>query len=333
MTAGCARKVVVVGSYNQDHVWRLARFPDAGETVRGHDFAIGAGGKGFNQAVASVRQGATTAFIGARGDDSLGELAARTASDVGLDCRWQIRADRATGSAAILVDDEGQNEIVVALGANEHLSAAFIAEQEAVLAEAGVLLAQMETTLEAVRAALEAGRRHGLTCMLNPAPVHAGIDAELLELCDILTPNEHEFAQLLRQLGVTDIEAGDAADMPEDALHDLCRRLQVPTVIVTLGRHGCFVSHADNAPHRHDDDVCYRVAAETVKVLDTTGAGDAFNGALAAVLARAPDTPFRQAVQHAGRAAALSTERAGAAASMVDLDTVLTRFTPRRGRD
>lgn len=316
--------VIVVGSYNQDHVWRIDRGPDAGETRRGHGFATGPGGKGFNQAVASARQDVTTAFIGARGDDALGREAERIARDEGLQCHWQVHAEHATGSACILVEDGGQNRIVVDLGANEHLTSAHIDAQATAFADARVLLTQMENNIEAVTRALALGREHRLTCVLNPAPVHADATPECLRLADVLVPNEGEFATLCTRFANHAIEAGAVADMDDDGLHALARRLTDASVIITLGARGGFVSHGNE--HHGDTPAHYRVSPERVTTVDTTAAGDAFCGALAAALVRLADQPFRDAVIHAGRVAAMATERHGAAGVMPRWAEVTTRF-------
>ncbi|GMV28527.1 MAG: ribokinase [Rhodanobacteraceae bacterium] len=315
--------VLVVGSYNQDHVWRIDRFPQPGETRRGLGFSTGPGGKGFNQAVASARQGAATAFIGALGADALARTARELADAEGIAARWQVCADVSTGSCGILVDANGQNQIVLDLAANERLDAAFVAAQADLFAPARVVLVQMETGLAAIRAALTAAS--GRVRLLNPAPVHPELDAGLLALADLVTPNETEFTDLLARCHGSVVAPDAVATLDDDALHRLCRTLGSATVIVTLGARGCFVSHAD-AARWHDTAACYRLAAERVQVRDTTGAGDAFNGALAAELALQPDRPLRDALVHAGRVAALSTEQAGAAVAMPTRALVRQRF-------
>ncbi|HSX59190.1 MAG TPA: ribokinase [Tahibacter sp.] len=316
--------VLVVGSYNQDHVWRIDRFPQPGETRRGLGFSTGPGGKGFNQAVASARQGVPTAFIGALGGDALARTARELAQADGIATRWQVCDDMSTGSCGIVVDANGQNQIVLDLAANERLDAAYVAAQTDLFASARVVLVQMETGLGAIRAALSSANA-GCVRLLNPAPVHAELDAGLLALADLVTPNETEFAALLDRCAGTALRAEAIADCRDDELHALCRRLGALSVIVTLGARGCFVSHADPA-RWHDASPGYRVAAERVHVRDTTGAGDAFNGALAAELAQRPGRALREAVVHAGRVAALSTETAGAAVAMPTRAAVLQRF-------
>ncbi|HEY3519958.1 MAG TPA: ribokinase [Rhodanobacteraceae bacterium] len=319
-------QVIVVGSYNRDHVWRVDRFPKEGETRLGHGFSTGPGGKGFNQAVACNRQGAVAVFIGAIGNDALGAVARQDGQDDALPCRWQGFDDRPTASTAVWVDDQGNNCIVVNPGANAHLDAQFVRAQRDAFANAKLLLAQLETDLDAVEAAMDLAREHGLIRALNPAPVHAELTLTALRAADLITPNETEFAQLCGRFLDVDVDANSLAMMSDATLHALARRLSPEaTVVITLGANGCFVSH-DEQQRRGDAASSYRLPAEHANVLDTTGAGDCFCGALAAAMLRFGDKPFAEAVRHANRAAALSTERAGAAPSMPRYDDVLARF-------
>ena len=320
-----AAQVVVVGSYNQDYAWRIDVAPQAGETRRGEDFRSAPGGKGMNQAIACARQGAATAFVGALGDDAAGHGAQELARAEGIAAHWLVRDDAATGSACILVEASGQNRIIVALGANERLDAAFVRAQAGVFARSRVLLAQLENNIDATRAAFELASAHGLIRVLNPAPVHAQLDAALLANVDILTPNENEFSVLLERLHGERIDADSLAQRSDADLHALARKLGVGSVVVTLGSQGCFVSH-DDGERRGDAQAHYRVGAEPVKVIDTTGAGDAFSGALAAGLLRLAGRPFREIVLHANRCAALSTEQRGAADAMPRFEAVAARF-------
>ncbi len=317
--------VVVVGSYNQDHAWRCDRLPRPGETRRASGFATGPGGKGYNQAVACHRLGVSTCLIAALGDDALADLARRHARLEGLDCRWQIVAGVATGSACVLVDAEGQNRILACLAANDQLDAAHVRAARADFALARVVLAQLETGIAPVREALRLARDHGALALLNPAPAHAELDHALLAACDIVTPNETEFAALLSRLGGQRLDPGALANCTDDELHALARRLPVPTVVITLGARGCFVSHAAAARLRGTDAPAYRMPAFPARSIDSSGAGDAFSGALAAELAGAAAGPFAAAVAWAGAAAALSTERVGAASAMPTRDETAMR--------
>lgn len=318
--------VVVVGSYVQDHAWLTERFPVTGETRRATGFNTGPGGKGFNQAIAAHRQGARTLFIGAIGDDHLGRTAQSFARAEGLACRWQVCAEAATAASSIVIDCEGSNQIVVALGANECLQPAFLAEQASTWAGAGLLLLQLENNLDAITAAVDLAAAHGLRVVLNPAPVHPDLDPAVLARVDLLTPNESEFALLLERISGTRIEPARVAELSDDALHAYSRRLGVATVVVTLGAHGCFVSHGAGSAYGSGEADRYRIAAEPVQAIDSTGAGDAFNGALVAALARAELPSFRAAVEHANRSAALSTETVGTAPAMPTLAQVRARF-------
>lgn len=319
-------RVVVVGSFNVDHVWSTATLPRPGETLSGH-YSTGPGGKGFNQAIASARAGAPTGFVCALGEDSGGELARSLAAADGIDLR-ALRGDAPTGTAGIYVDGEGRNSIVIGLGANGLLSPTHIEDQADAFGDARVVLAQLESPLDAIVAALHAGRGHGSIVMLNPAPANAATTRELLALADVLTPNETEFAGLVSRHVGQRIDGDAIAALDQAHLHALCRELlPAGTVVVTLGASGCFVSHPEHA-QRGDDRQFYRLGAEQAKAVDTTGAGDAFSGSLAASLASAADTAFARHLQFASRYAALSTEREGAALSMPRRHEVEARFGP-----
>lgn len=316
--------VVVVGSFNVDHVWRSDALPPPGATHSG-EYASGPGGKGFNQATACARSGAATAFVCALGDDLGGHHARSLATADGIDLRDQP-AQVPTGSAGIFVDAQGRNSIVVGPGANAVLSAEFVDGHAAAIAGATATLVQLESPLEAIAAALRLARESGRIAMLNPAPANVAVPRELLALADILTPNETECAALFaRHLGER-IDGEAIASLDSPRLHALCRDL-LPggTVVVTLGAAGCFVSHADGSL-RGDDSAWYRLPAEPATAVDTTGAGDAFNGALAAALALRPGAPFATHLREAHRYAALSTERPGAAASMPTREQLAVRF-------
>ncbi|MGA9334099.1 MAG: ribokinase [Rudaea sp.] len=319
-----AAQIVVVGSYVQDQAWFVERFPRPGETIRAHRYNTGPGGKGFNQAVASARQGVATAFIGAIGRDTFAGFAQEFARAENMPCHWQIRDDQPTATSSITVDASAQNQISMIFGANEHLDAAFVRAQGNLFAHASTLLVQLENNLDAISAALEVGANHGLTRVLNPAPVHAELDIELLQRADIITPNETEFSLLLERFAATSVDPATLAQRDDADLHTLARKLGVSTVVITLGAQGCFVSHDDNL--RGDAAGHYRLPPEKVKAIDTTGAGDAFSGGLVAAMVIFHDAPFRRSVEHANRVAAMSTEIVGTAPAMPRFDAVMTRF-------
>ncbi len=326
MTDAAKPDLIVLGSYVQDHIWLCDRFPVPGETRRATGFYTGPGGKGFNQAVAAHRQGARTLFIGAIGNDTLGRNAQNFAREVGLASRWLTVADQPTAASSIVVDGDGRNQIVVSLGANAHVPAEDVAALLESASESTWLLLQLENNLDAIETAIEFAQGRGCRIALNPAPVHDALEPTLLSRLDLLTPNESEFALLLHKATGTQLAADQVATLSDDALHAYSRMLGAPTVVITLGEHGCFVSHGSGSRLRSGDPDRYRIAPEAVTAVDSTGAGDAFNGALLAALLRGADGAFRRHVEHANRSAALSTEIVGTAPAMPTLDQVAHRF-------
>lgn len=307
MPAPSTPAVIIVGSYVQDLTWRCSAFPAPGQTTIGA-FASGPGGKGSNQAVAAGRAGADTLFVGAVGIDAFAEVAKQFYADNRIAARFIPKAKHATGTAAILVDDSGQNEIVVALGANDALAPRDL--PPALFDGARIVVTQLETALPAVARTLRAARQAGAVTVLNPAPMRADFDPALLRDADILIPNETEFVALVNRLGLASkkkpyTEAALAAEKPE-ALHALCRRLGPPVIIVTLGKRGCFVS-------REDDFAA--IPAHVVKAVDTTGAGDAFVGGFAAGFVK-HDGDILAAARQGQAVAALSVTKAGTAPAM-----------------
>ncbi len=317
-------KVVVVGSYVQDQAWFVDRFPRLGETLKAHRYNTGPGGKGFNQAVACLRQGVSTAFIGALGRDTFAEYAKQFVADEKMECRWQIHDDWPTATSSITINPKGENQISIILGANEHLDIDFIRRQDELFANADAVLVQLENNLDAVDAALELGERQNLVRVMNPAPVHPQLPETTLRRAQIITPNETEFSLLLERFAGEHVDADALAVTAPETLHTFARKLGIDTVVVTLGASGCFVSHGEN--RRGDADAFYRIDGERVNAVDSTGAGDAFTGTLVAALTRFDGKPFREAIVHANRAAAMSTEIVGTAPAMQTFDAVIARF-------
>ena len=307
-------RVCVIGSFNLDHVWRVPALPQAGATLAGR-YATGPGGKGFNQAIAAARAGADTRFICALGDDAGARLARELCANDGIDLHAAASA-APTGTAGIYVDAEGRNCIVIGAGANADLQPPFVETALHGVQAGDVLLAQLESPPSTIFRALAAGRAQAATTLLNPAPANVAIDQSMLDQVDFLTPNETEFAALIGRHVGERIAADTVVGLDQPRLHRLCREL-LPhgSVIITLGASGCFVSHPETHL-RGDTHTCYRIPAEPAHVVDTTGAGDAFNGALAASLAQRPALACIEHVRFAGHYAARSTEHTGAALAM-----------------
>jgi len=318
-------RIVVLGSVNIDLVIRAPRLPSPGETVLGGRFFEANGGKGANQAVAAARAArGPVAFVAAVGDDRFGQQSLDNFKREGLHCEHlRIVPDEATGVALILVDAEAENMIAVASGANAHLSIGDVNRLPDVwFAPGGVFLACLESPLPTVRHALIRARVSGMTTILNPAPASGPLPADVLDLIDVLTPNEHE-AAALAGLSVTNHRSAVAA----------ARRLQqlgCRQVIVTRGAAGCTVlgdtDFSDNpvgdggAGGRKDDTGAIDLPALAVQAVDTTAAGDAFNGALAVRLAEGAS--LVEAARWASVAAAISVTRPGAQPSLPRRDEI-----------
>ena len=274
---------MVVGSANLDLVATVDHLPAPGETVLGRDYAEHPGGKGLNQAVAASRAGARTAFVGCLGTDAAGDVLHALLSEEGLD-PYVVDVARPTGRALIAVDDGGENSIVVVPGANSCLTISVVDDHRDVIARADVVLCQLEVPLDAVEAALAIAKVGGATTVLNPAPA-AALSRSLISLCDVVVPNQHEVAQL-----------GGASALLDAG---------VSTVVITLGARGLRIVT------RQDE---FDIPPFVVRAVDTTGAGDAACGALAAALAEGLD--IVTAARRASAAGALAATRQGAVPSL-----------------
>lgn len=287
-------KIVVVGSFNTDLVSYLQRMPRPGETVHGDTFVTGAGGKGSNQAVAAARLGAEVTFIGRVGSDVFANLAYEIWDAEGVSRDYVIQdQDHATGVAPILVDSQGENMIVVVLGANLNIQPSDIDAAKDRIAAADVLLAQLEINLDMAAYALKTAKKLGIATILNPAPA-TPLSSDMMQLADYLTPNETELETLSGQAG-QDVTARARSLLTRDG----------QTAVVTLGAQGAQIVSQNQS---------VRLETFEVDVVDTTGAGDAFNAGLAVALAEGKD--LRAAVRFANATAALSVTKPGTARSV-----------------
>ncbi|GAP12461.1 ribokinase [Longilinea arvoryzae] len=298
--------IIVVGSLNMDLVVRVARHPRLGETLLGGEFHTFPGGKGANQAVAAARLGAPVRMIGRVGRDDFGASLLSIAQSDGVDTT-HVREDpgAASGVALITVSEDGQNTIVVAAGANGRLSAEDVYAAEAVFADAGAVVMQLEVPLTAVEAAARLGRKYGAATILNPAPAQP-LSPELLAWIDYLVPNQPELRLLS---GQTDLDAGIQTLLEQG----------VANLIVTLGDQG--VRWASTARQGY-------VPAFNVLAVDTTAAGDAFVGAFAAGLAEGRSV--EESLRRGCAAGALTVTRAGAQPSL-PTRAELEAFLRKRG--
>ena len=290
--------VVILGVFVADTTYRADRPPSMGETILGNSFALGPGGKGSNQAVAAAKAGVATHFVTKLGQDAFAEMALNIWRDAGVTPEVTQHADSYTGAAYIFVEEAtGNNAIIVCPGVAREIAPEDIDAHRDLIAGAGVFMTQLEQPMEAALRGLELARAGGATTVLNPAPA-AELLPGMLELSDYVTPNETEVEALT---GVTVKTVADA-----QAAAQALRARGVGTAIVTLGENGVWFDDGTNAAHVP--------AMRAGAVVETTGAGDAFNGGFAAALARGL-APL-EAVRYGNATAALSVTRPGTAASM-----------------
>ena len=290
-------KLLVVGSSNTDMVIKGAHLPRPGETILGNSFFMNPGGKGANQAVAAARLGGNVTFICKTGNDIFGRQSIELFEEEGINTSHLLSDPKnPSGVALITVDENAENCIVVASGANATLSPADLQKLKHVIEESRIVLMQLEIPLETVEFVAKTAAAHGVRVLLNPAPA-CNLSDDLLKCISIITPNKTE-AEMLTGVKVKNItSAREAAQIISDR--------GVDTVIITLGANGALILHEGEFTH---------VPAVPVKAIDTTAAGDVFNGALAVSLAESDD--IIAATTLACKAAAISVTRMGAQSSV-----------------
>lgn len=288
--------ITVIGSSNTDMVVKSSRLPAPGETIIGGEFGMYPGGKGANQAVAAARLGGNVHFVGKRGNDIFGTEASTLLQKEGIDTsHFTIDQHLPSGIALITVDDKGENCIVVASGANAAITPNDLEPVQPLIEQSHIVLLQLEIPIATIEQAAAIAAEKDVTIILNPAPAQS-LPASLLQKVSIITPNETE-AEILTGITITDIASAQQAAV---ALKDK----GVQTVIITLGAEGALVYHQNEF---------IKVETTPVVAVDTTAAGDVFNGALAVALADGKSV--EDAAKYACKAAAISVTRMGAQSS------------------
>lgn len=299
------KRIVVIGSSNTDMVIRTEKMPRPGETVLGGSFMMNQGGKGANQAVAAAKLGGDTVFIAKVGNDIFGKQTIELLGKVGVDTTYvSISPSEPSGVALINVDASGENSISVASGANADLLPADIDAAEEVIANAALVIMQLETPVETVEHAARLAKKHGVKVILNPAPApKKPLPSSLLANVDIIIPNKTE-AELISGIEITD----SASELKAiNAIH----ATGIKTVIFTLGSKGALIC---------ENGECEEVPSYKVEAVDTTAAGDTFCGALCVALSEG--MPMRRAIEFANKAGSITVTRMGAQQSIPTRDEI-----------
>ncbi|MDX5475027.1 MAG: ribokinase [Bacillaceae bacterium] len=292
-------KIVVVGSYVVDLTARTPHMPKPGETVLGGPFKMGPGGKGGNQAVAAARMGAEVTMVTKVGEDLFGEDALNNFTKEGINTKYITKHEtESTGTALIAVDDTSENMIVVSLGACGTITEEDVLQAEIAFREADIILLQLETSMEAIQTTIQLAKKLGKPIVLNPAP-YQPISDELLAKVNYITPNETE-ASLLTNVEVVDEDSARVAAK-------VLLNKGINTVIITLGKKGCYLLEQGQTEGK-------LISGYQVKAIDTTGAGDAFNGGFAHFLAEGKSV--EESCRLANAVAALSVTKFGTAPAM-----------------
>ncbi|MBQ6870358.1 MAG: ribokinase [Alistipes sp.] len=295
-------KIVVIGSSNTDMVVRSEHLPRPGESVLGGDFMMAGGGKGANQAIAVARMGHNVVFSAAVGRDMFGDAAVAGYQRFGVDTSYIVRKDTPSGIALIMVDGAGQNSISVALGANNCLTAEDVMPALESVSAGDIVLLQLEIPMSTVDACVAVAAAKGAKVVLNPAPA-AVVSEQTLSKLYLITPNQTE-AQTLTGIEVVDEASATAAAKALTAKG-------VERVVITMGSQGSLL---------YEDGVSEIIPAHKVSAVDTTAAGDVYNGALCAAIAEG--VPLGDALRFATKAAAISVTRAGAQPSVPSREEV-----------
>lgn len=287
--------VLVIGSINMDLVIKAEKFPESGETVMGCGFAEIPGGKGANQAIAASMAGAKVCMLGSVGNDRYGEILTKNLKKHGIDCSAVIRKNCNSGIASITVAD-GENRIVINPGANNEITKEDIHRYAYLIEWADMVVFQLEIPQEVILEAMVIAKKKDTRIVLNCAPMQK-IDPEILELTDIIIPNEHEASMLISS-------EMSSMEMQEEAVRNICRK-GISQTIITLGSKGCIYNYGSDVK---------RYPAYKVNAVDTTAAGDTFIGAFCAKYTG--DDSLSDAIQYGTAASAIAVGRFGASVSI-----------------